>query len=499
MKYTLRKTVCLLSILLAYAVTSAQDITGVWNGSLHVQLKEIPIVFHIARDSGGKLIATFDSPSQNAFNLPISEVITKADSVIVMIAILNGKYAGILGGDKKVIDGQWFQGGGSLPLTVTKTSDTATVKQRQRPQTPTPPFPYQTRDVEYWNADKSIQYGATLTFPGADQGNGGTVQGNASAGPGNPDKKTFPAVILITGSGQQDRDETLLGHKPFAVIADQLTRKGFLVLRVDDRGIGKTTGDFSKATSLDFVKDVEAGLDFLETQPEVNKEKIGLIGHSEGGMIAPIVAGERKDVQFIVLLAAPGIPIVDLMQEQSAAVSVAEGRTPAEAKASATLLRIIWDEVKKNQDTATTFQNIRMRIGAWAKTVDTATLAKIRSRNTIPIDEQIRQAMDAMGTVWYRYFMAFNPQPYLQKLHCKVLALNGSKDVQVIASSNLAGIRAALQKSDSRQYDVIELPGLNHLFQTCTRCSPSEYEDLEETFSPKAIGIMNDWLLKNVQ
>jgi pimeloyl-ACP methyl ester carboxylesterase len=212
--------------------------------------------------------------------------------------MLNGKYAGVLGQDKKTIDGTWFQGKAAFPLTVTKTSDTATVKQQRRPQTPTPPFPYQIRDVEYWNADKSIQYAATLTYPIAD--------------PGNPGKKNFPAVILITGSGQQDRDEMLFGHKPFAVIADNLTKHGFLVLRVDDRGMGKTTGDFSQATSLDFAKDVEAGLDFLEAQPEVNKANIGLLGHSEGGLIAPIIAGERKEVKFIVLLAGPGTPTVDL-------------------------------------------------------------------------------------------------------------------------------------------------------------------------------------------
>lgn len=194
--------------------------------------------------------------------------------------MLNGKYAGILSRDKKTINGTWFQGKAALPLTVTKTSDTATVKQQRRPQTPKPPFPYQTRDVEYWNADNSIHYGATLTCPMED--------------PAKPGKKSFPAVLLITGSGPQDRDETILGHKPFAVIADNLTKKGFLVLRVDDRGMGKTTGDFSQATSLDFAKDVEAGLDFLEVQPEVNKENIGLLGHSEGGLIAPIVAGERK-------------------------------------------------------------------------------------------------------------------------------------------------------------------------------------------------------------
>jgi pimeloyl-ACP methyl ester carboxylesterase len=231
----------------------------------------------------------------------------------------------------------------------------------------------------------------------------------------------------------------------------------------------------------------------------VNKEKIGLVGHSEGGMIAPIVANERKEVKYIVLLAGPGIPIIDLMQQQSEAVTLSEGGTLAEAKAIGMLRRVVWEEGNKNLDTATTAKNIRMRAEAWATTVDTATLAKIRSRNTASIDEQIRQAISSMSGRWFSFFIAFDPQPYLQKLDCKVLALNGSKDVQVIAASNLAGIRASLQKSRSPKYDAIELPGLNHLFQTCIKCSPSEYGELEETFSTGALEIMDGWLLKNVR
>jgi pimeloyl-ACP methyl ester carboxylesterase len=485
MSNILKTSTCLFAIVFSCLFCCAQGITGVWKGTFHVQPKDIPIIFHIARDSAGKLIATFDSPSQNGFNLPVSEVITKADSVVFMIAMLNGKYAGILGGDAKTIDGQWYQGNGSLPLTVTKTSDSATVKELRRPQTPKPPFPYQTRDVEYWNADKTIRYGGSLTYPNPD--------------PANPAQKGFPAVILITGSGQQDRDETLFGHKPFAVIADNLTKHGFLVLRVDDRGMGKTTGDFSQATSLDFAKDVEVGLDFLEAQPEVDKEKIGLLGHSEGGMIAPIVAGERKDVKFIVLLAGPGVPGLDLLVQQSEAISLSVGRTPAEAKASSELVRIALEEVNKNLDSAATVRNIRMRVDAWAKTVDTITLAKIRNGNGASRDEVILQTVSTMSSPWFRYFIAFDPQPYLQALHCKVLALNGSKDVQVVAAPNLAGIRSSLQKSRSPGYEVIELPGLNHLFQTCLKCSPAEYGELEETVAPKALEAIDNWLAKNVR
>jgi pimeloyl-ACP methyl ester carboxylesterase len=292
----------------------------------------------------------------------------------------------------------------------------------------------------------------------------------------------------------------MAGHKPFAVIADNLTKRGFLVMRVDDRGMGKTTGDFNQATTLDFAKDVEAGLDFLEAQPEVQKQNIGLIGHSEGALIAPMVADKRKEVKFIVLLAGPGIPTIDLMQQQWEAIAVSEGRTPAEARRISGFLRLICEEVNKDQDTATLFKNARARFDVWAKTLDTtATLAKIGNRMGDSVDYYVRRAMPLMTSKWLRYLITIDPRVYLQKLQCKVLALNGSRDILVIAASNLAGIKASLQKSHSPGYEVIELPGLNHLFQTCIRCNMEEFADLEETISPKALEIMDYWLLKNVQ
>jgi alpha/beta superfamily hydrolase len=283
------------------------------------------------------------------------------------------------------------------------------------------------------------------------------------------------------------------------VIADYLTRKGFVVLRVDDRGIGKTTGIFSDATTMDFAKDLEAGLDFLEKQPMVKRNKIGLIGHSEGGMIAPIVADERSEIKFIILLAGPGIPIIDLMQQQMEAVSISNGETAAIAKANGQLMHIVWEEAAKNEDSATTFRNIRMKIENWSGTLDTATQAKFKSQDTTSINRQIIEAMKALNGKWYKYFISFNPQPFLERLDCKVLALNGSKDVQVIAVTNLKGIKQSLQKSKSPKYDVIEIPGLNHLFQTCVQCNPAEYNDLEESFSPRALDLMGNWLKENVQ
>jgi pimeloyl-ACP methyl ester carboxylesterase len=465
----------------------AQHITGTWQGSINFQGNQIPIVIHIMKDSSDKLKASFDSPNQHAFNLPCSEVMIKNDSVIIMMAVINGKYTGQLNKDDNQISGNWFQGAGSLPLTMNKTSETATVKEQKRPQTPKPPFSYHSMDVEYQNADKSIKYGATLTYPEID-----STRHYAKM-------PVFPAVILITGSGQQDRDETIFGHKSFAVIADYLTKNGFAVLRVDDRGMGGTTGVFSESTTADFVKDVEASLDFLEKQPPINKEKIGLIGHSEGGMIAPMVANERNEIKFIILLAGPGIPITDLMQQQIEAVSASDGKSPGETKANSFLMRTIWEELNKGQDSATTVSNIIMKFGAWSKTLDSATWRKISARDTTPLSDQINDAIAQLSSKWFKYFITFDPQPYLKKLSCKVLALNGSKDLQVIATSNLNGIRSSLRKSKSPKYDVIEIQGLNHLFQTCIKCNIAEYSELEESFSPKALEIMSVWLKNNVQ
>jgi uncharacterized protein len=487
MNLLFRKTCSLCALLFLFFISQAQNMTGTWQGSLDVQGNQIPVVFHIKQDSIKKWIASFDSPSQHAFNLACSDVIIKDDSIVLMMAILDGKYAGLLNKDKSQIAGIWFQGAGSLPLTVKKTSEIATIKEQKRPQTPRPPFPYHSEDVIYTNANHSIQFGGTLTYPKTDSQKG------------SADTSLYPAVILITGSGQQDRDETLFGHKPFAVIADYLTRQGFVVLRVDDRGMGKTTGIFSEGTTMDFAKDVEAGLDFLDKQPMVNKNKIGLIGHSEGGMIAPMVADERKEIKFIILLAGPGIPIIDLMEQQMVAVSISNGATAAAAKANGELMHIVWEEVMKKEDSATTFQNIRIKIENWSGTLDTATQAKFKNMNTSGINNQIEQAMTALNSKWYKYFISFNPQPYLEKLDCKVLALNGSKDVQVIAATNLKGIQESLEKSKSPKYNVIEIPGLNHLFQTCIQCNPAEYNDLEETFSPQALDLMGNWLKENVQ
>jgi pimeloyl-ACP methyl ester carboxylesterase len=306
----------------------------------------------------------------------------------------------------------------------------------------------------------------------------------------------YPAVILITGSGPQDRNETLFNHQPFTVIADYLTKKGFVVLRTDDRGVGESTGSFSKATSADFANDVDAAVDFLKQQPQVDVAHIGLMGHSEGGMIAPVVASRRKDIHEIILLAGPGIPIIDLMAEQAEAVAASNTKNADIITAAKELFTIAATEMNRGNDTALIKKNIIAKEKEWASGKNKLVLLQMNLLKPEAIEAQAIAQFNSMNGIWYKYFLGFNPQPYLEKLSCNVLALNGSKDIQVLPASNLAGIKTFLQKSKSKHYEVIEMPGLNHLFQTCKTCNVAEYAELEESFSPAALEVIANWLAK---
>jgi uncharacterized protein len=471
----MKKSFLLSVILLLFYFAKSQSITGNWEGSLTVQATELPIIFHIKKDSADKLTATFDSPKQQAYNLACSDVILTGDSVILMMKLINGKYEGLLSTDKKMLTGNWTQGGGSLPLIMKKTSDVAAAKEIKRPQTPKPPFNYYTEDVSYFNAGKSIQFGGTFTRP--------------------LDKvlKKYPAVLLITGSGMQDRDETIFDHKPFAVMANYLTKQGIAVLRVDDRGKGLTTGNFATSTTADFAKDVEAGMDYLKTLRNVDAANIGLIGHSEGGMIAPMVASKRKDVKFIILLAGPGVPIIDLMEKQNVQVMTSGGMPKEQSEQYIPLYKNLMATVMNELDTMVALKKATDVFTDWQNQTSKETVQKI----TNVTDEKSRthfiaDFIDGMKSPWFRYFMKFKPADYLSKVNCAVLALNGEKDIQVDAKQNLAAIRIALPAKTNAT--IKEMPGLNHLFQHCKTCSVQEYADLEETFSPEVLEIMAQWV-----
>jgi len=431
------------------------DISGDWLGALEVGATRLRIVFHITSSPDG-LKATIDSPDQNASGLPVSSVQLSGSSLTLESTRLNAVYEGKVSADLSTLEGTWKQGVMELPLKLKRVKDKAELAPPRRPQTPTKPYPYREEDVSYENKAQAIKLGATLTIPSG--------------------KGPFSAVVLITGSGPQDRDESLMGHKPFLVLADYLTRKGIAVLRADDRGVGKSTGEFSGATTADFATDTEAGIAYLKTRPEVNPKMIGLIGHSEGGIIAPMVAARNPDVAFIVMLAGSGVTGDEIIVTQVELLTEASGKSHEEAIKAGEKQRRILDVVKGNIDDLVLEKQLHEEL-----TGDMT-------------DAQIGAIVRQLNIRWLRYFLTYDPAQALRKVRCPVLALNGEKDLQVPPKQNLPMIRKALVAGGNRNFEVDELPGLNHLFQTAKTGSPAEYAEIEETVSPVVLEKVSSWI-----
>ena len=454
----------------------AQSITGNWQGRLVAGTQKLKLVFHIKTDSVHNWLSSFDSPDQGAYGIPCNETRIKEDSLELLIKTINGGYRGKWDG-KNSISGYYFQSGKNFPMELSRSVDTEVVL--IRPQTPKPPYPYRSEEMEYDNTLTGIHYSGTLTYPN-------------SGGP-------FPAAILITGSGQEDRDETIFGHKPFAVIADYLTRRGYAVLRVDDRQTGKSTGDLSKATTADFAKDVEISLHELQKRKDIDPKKTGLIGHSEGGLIASMIASENANISFIILLAGPGLKGSELLAFQTEAFDLSLGVNSALAKADKELKAGLIKALLSSKDTSVQLENAWKYFLTWKKNTHPDIVSAMQLTEESNARNFIRAYLNGLNIPWMIYFLRADPAPYLVKLKCKVLALNGSKDIQVVPDPNLAAIDSALKKSLVKIYSTEKLPGLNHLFQHCKTCTFQEYGELEETFSPDALQIMGDWLDKNVK
>jgi pimeloyl-ACP methyl ester carboxylesterase len=296
-------------------------------------------------------------------------------------------------------------------------------------------------------------------------------------------------VLLITGSGPQNRNEELMGHEPFLVLADYLTRRGIAVLRADDRGIGGSTGEFASATSKDFAGDVLAGVNYLKTRSELNQKQIGLIGHSEGGMIAPMVAAQSKDVAFVVLMAGPGMMGGEIIQLQTELIMKAGGAAPEPIKETQALQEKMFTILRQEPDPARAEQKLTEAVKA-----ATEKMTEAQQQQSGLTGEGARSLAKRLNSPWFRYFLSYDPKPVLRKVKVPVLAINGEKDLQVTPKENLTAIAAALKEGGNRQVQTRELPGLNHLFQTAITGSPNEYSEIEETFSPVAMQVIGDWI-----
>ncbi len=305
----------------------------------------------------------------------------------------------------------------------------------------------------------------------------------------------FPAAILISGSGPTDRDETILDHKIFLVIADYLTRQGISVLRYDDRGVGESEGNHYKANSMDLANDTNAAFLALAKHGKIDANHIGLIGHSEGGMIAPIVASKSSDVDYVVLLAGPGVPIDELMSEQNRQVYKSQGLPKNELDRNEKFNKSLYNIFDNDKPVAELYDTLLPFIHNYYESIPKEYQALFS-----PSKEVFYMAI--VGTVsspWFRYFLQFDPTPYLKKITCPVLAVNGSKDIQVISSQNLGAIEEILTYTGHQDFTIREYQNLNHLFQNCSTCTVQEYGELEESFSKKVLADVTTWIMEKTK
>ena len=437
---------------------------GVWVGAIEVNGVRLRQVLSVRTDEQGTF-ASYSSPDQMMNGMPVSGL--ARDGQAIRLSVVRGliRFAGVLSDDGTQLTGTWTapnQPDATMTFTRATEEQIAARRNPNRPQNPKEPFPYRVEEVAFDSpAAPGVRLAGTLTLPEGD-------------GP-------FPAAIMLTGSGPQDRDEALLEHKPFAVIADHLTRNGIAVLRYDDRGTAKSTGDWNAAISTDHASDANAAFAWLASRPEIRRDAIGFIGHSEGGITGPTAMAGNDDVAYLVSLAGPGTGLVQLMLSQRRLLTTQMGMTQAQIDQQEPVMRALF-EAMAAADTPQAGYDAAM----------TVMTPEAKTALGMPVEMDAALVVRQVSAPWLQYLLKYDPVPNLARIKVPVLALNGSLDLQVPPKENLAAIREALK--DNPDVTIVELPGLNHLFQTATTGAIGEYRDIEETFDPAALELISDWI-----
>ena len=445
-----------------------KGLAGFWQGVIKAGGVELRVVLNVAAKPDGGYTATLDSPDQGAKGIPVDEVAVKDSEVKLDLQKIKGSFEGKLSDDGKELAGTWTQAGADFPLTF-KRLDKA--PEYARPQDPKKPYPYAEEEVTFENKKAGVKFAGTLTLPKG--------------------KGPFPAAVMISGSGPHDRDEAIMGHRPFLVVADHLTRNGVAVLRCDDRGVGGSTGDKLAVTDEDLAADALAAVAFLKGRPEIDPKKIGLIGHSEGGVIAPMAAAKSDDVAFLVLLAGPGLVGEEILYRQADLMAKAEKADDKKIAWQRTVQEKIFAVLKKEKDD----KAVREQLDALFK----EEVEKLSDDERKELEKHKGLAefqTKLVRTPWFRFFLTYDPAPTLKRVKCPVLALNGERDLQVPAKADLEAIDQALKDGGNKDVTVKEMPKLNHLFQTCETGALSEYAKIDETFAPAALEEISGWIGK---
>ncbi len=431
--------------LLFVVLQSQAQIEGYWKGEIDLGMLKLEMAFNITAIENG-FSATLDVPAQGAFDFPVDETTFKDGHLQLTMSSMDASYSGMT--NEGVIEGEFTQKGMTFPLNLTKAEKKE--QKKARPQDPQPPFNYHIEEVTFVNEKEGNTLVGTLTIPKGE-------------GP-------FPAMVLVSGSGQQDRDEELMNHRPFWVIADYCALHGIAVLRYDDRGIGGSTGEVKNATSLDFSYDAEAAFDYLRNRKEINSSKIGVLGHSEGGIINFMVSARRPEVAFLVSLAGPSVNGIEVLKEQQAAILRASGMSEEVVQFNGNTNAQMFDIIEASSNREEADSLLRQLVKGWGYN-----------------EELTEQTVGQIASPWMYYFLKYDPTEAIVKTNCPALLLNGSKDLQVVASQNLPGYEKIIAEYGKTNLTLHELPDLNHLFQHCETGSPNEYLEIEETISPEVL------------
>jgi pimeloyl-ACP methyl ester carboxylesterase len=446
-------------------------LSGYWLGKLKAGAIDLRIGVKFTRKQDGTLSGTLDSIDQGVKGLRFSAVTLKERELRFEVKSVGGVFTGKLKEDDSELVGTWKQGDQSLPLTLKRLAKEPVLA---RPQEPKKPYPYREEEVTYENKAAGVKLAGTLTLPKG--------------------KGPFPAVLLISGSGPQDRNEALLGHKPFLVLADHLTRQGLAVLRVDDRGVGGSTGDTMESTTADFADDALAGVAFLKGRKEIDPKRIGLLGHSEGGVVAPLAATKSKDVAFVVLLAGTSVVGEEILYEQGQLIARTAGAAEKDLKKQRRVQELMFRVVKEEKDNEAAQKRFKK---VWED--ELAKMTEEEKKEVAKLEGVMKGQVKILLSPWFRYFLTYDPGRALRQVECPVLALFAEKDLQVIPGQNVAPMARALAEGKCRDYTIRQFPGLNHLFQTCKTGLITEYGEIEETMAPQVLRAISDWILPKAE
>lgn len=459
-----------LTVNFSYGQTPAR-IEGDWEGKLSVGLK---LIFRL-KETNGAFSTTLDVPQQGASNIPCDPAVFKGDSLAIACPSIRGRYVGKVSADGDSITGAWIQGA-SFSLTLKRMSS-ATGAVDAKKQTPRPPFNYVSEEVQIATKGNRRVYAGSLSYPS----DGKPLKGS---------------VLLISGSGAQDRDGSVGDHKPFAVIAHYLTHAGFAVLRLDDAGTGKTTGELKNLTTADLTEDFKYAVGFLSSHTRTKGSLVTVLGHSEGGIIASNLAAANDEIDGVILLAAPGVPMKEVMADQAESVLIVSGIDSTSARTYRRFYENVIALSGKGDLDVPMEEAIMSEFAKWRDDVNARRVSQLlRLDDSLAFHNYVNTFSKQISSKWLQELLKINPAPTLKKIKCAVLAVAGEKDVQVLADKNLKAIDDALRAVGNTNVTVKLLPGLNHLFQTCIACTPAEYFVLEESFSPIALALIEEWLV----